>query len=51
MCIKACPTEAISNGVKKIPAVIDQDKCISCGVCRDTCKFDAITTSIAHTNG
>jgi len=45
MCVKACPTSAISGGVKKVPAVIDQGKCISCGVCLETCKFDAVSTS------
>jgi len=45
MCIKVCPVDAISDGVKKVPALIDQDKCTACGVCRDTCKFDAIITS------
>jgi NADH:ubiquinone oxidoreductase subunit F (NADH-binding)/(2Fe-2S) ferredoxin/Pyruvate/2-oxoacid:ferredoxin oxidoreductase delta subunit len=45
MCVKACPASAISDGVKKVPAVIDQGKCISCGVCLETCKFDAVSTS------
>jgi len=45
MCVKVCPTDAISDGVKKVPAVIDQEKCVSCGVCRTTCKFDAVMTS------
>jgi NADP-reducing hydrogenase subunit HndC len=45
MCVKACPVDAISDGVKKVPAVIDQDKCVSCGVCIDTCKFDAVKIS------
>ncbi len=40
-CVMACPTEAIS-GEKKQPHVIDQEKCIRCGSCRDKCKFGAI---------
>ena len=41
MCTKACPTEAIS-GERKMPHVIDTAKCIKCGNCMDTCKFNAI---------
>ena len=41
LCSKKCPVGAISGEVKK-PFVIDQSKCIKCGVCMDTCKFAAI---------
>lgn len=41
MCVKACPEKAIS-GEKKKPHKIDQTKCIKCGICADTCKFDAV---------
>ena len=41
MCAKACPENAIS-GEKKKPHKIDQPKCVKCGICLDTCKFDAI---------
>jgi NAD-dependent dihydropyrimidine dehydrogenase PreA subunit len=41
MCIKQCPQDAIS-GEKKKPHEIDQEKCIKCGACYDTCKFNAI---------
>jgi NADH:ubiquinone oxidoreductase subunit F (NADH-binding) len=44
-CVKACPTDAISDGVKKVPAKINQDTCISCGLCRETCPFDAVATA------
>jgi NADH:ubiquinone oxidoreductase subunit F (NADH-binding)/(2Fe-2S) ferredoxin len=44
MCVKACPVDAISDGVKKVPALIDQEKCITCGLCRSTCKFEAVAT-------
>jgi NAD-dependent dihydropyrimidine dehydrogenase PreA subunit len=30
------------TGQKKKPHVIDQTVCIKCGVCRESCKFDAI---------
>jgi len=42
LCVKPCPTEAIS-GEKKQKHLIDQSKCIKCGTCVDACKFDAIT--------
>ena len=45
LCFKACPTEAITGGLKKVPAKIDQVKCVNCGACRDVCKFDAIGTA------
>jgi len=41
MCIKVCPTEAIT-GAKKTPHVINLDKCIKCGNCFTECPFDAI---------
>ena len=40
-CARKCPVGAISGAVKQ-PHVIDQSKCIKCGVCVDTCKFHAI---------
>ena len=40
-CERACPTGAISGGVKKVHS-IDYTKCISCGACYQTCKFGAI---------
>ena len=45
LCLKACPTEAITGGMKKVPAEIDQVKCVTCGACRDACKFDAVATT------
>jgi NADH:ubiquinone oxidoreductase subunit F (NADH-binding)/(2Fe-2S) ferredoxin/Pyruvate/2-oxoacid:ferredoxin oxidoreductase delta subunit len=41
LCATKCPQGAIS-GEKKKPHVIDQEKCIKCGVCFDVCKFDAV---------
>jgi NADH-quinone oxidoreductase subunit F len=41
LCIKSCPTEAIS-GEKKAVHVIDSAKCVKCGACVPKCKFDAI---------
>jgi len=40
-CRLACPEKAIT-GKKKEPHVIDQSKCIKCGVCMSVCKFDAV---------
>jgi NADH-quinone oxidoreductase subunit F len=41
LCARVCPQGAIS-GEKKKPHVIDQAKCDRCGVCLQSCKFDAI---------
>ncbi len=40
-CVRPCPEEAIS-GEKKELHTIDLELCIQCGVCRDTCRFDAV---------
>ena len=40
-CARKCPVGAISGSVKQ-PHTIDTNKCIKCGVCIDTCKFNAI---------
>lgn len=39
-CMQACPKKAISKTGGK--AVINQEKCIECGKCRDACPFGAI---------
>lgn len=41
LCALKCPQEAIT-GEKKEPHILDQEKCIKCGICYDVCKFDAI---------
>ena len=41
LCARNCPVKAISGTVKQ-PHVIDQAKCIKCGVCMSNCKFGAI---------
>jgi NADH-quinone oxidoreductase subunit F len=40
-CVKKCPVGAIT-GEKKMPHKIDVTKCIKCGECARTCKFEAI---------
>ncbi len=40
-CAKICPVNAISGTVKN-PFIIDNQKCIKCGACLDSCKFKAI---------
>lgn len=37
LCVRVCPTDAITGEVKK-PHVIDQEKCIKCNACMDACK-------------
>lgn len=41
LCARNCPVEAISGSVKN-PHTIDTEKCIKCGKCYSSCKFDAI---------
>ncbi|MEO0076514.1 MAG: NADH-quinone oxidoreductase subunit NuoF [candidate division WOR-3 bacterium] len=40
-CIKACPQNAITGERKKVHT-INQELCIKCGICKDTCPFKAI---------
>jgi Fe-S-cluster-containing hydrogenase component 2 len=43
MCAKRCPVAAIDGG-KNIIHIIDQDKCIKCGMCFEACppRFGAV---------
>ena len=43
-CARQCPASCIS-GEKKKPHVIDGDHCLRCGICMETCKFDAVQVS------
>jgi NADH:ubiquinone oxidoreductase subunit F (NADH-binding)/(2Fe-2S) ferredoxin/Pyruvate/2-oxoacid:ferredoxin oxidoreductase delta subunit len=40
-CIRACPSNAVT-GEKKKPHKIDQDLCVHCRSCWDSCKFHSI---------
>ncbi|MCF8037127.1 MAG: NADH-quinone oxidoreductase subunit NuoF [Desulfobacteraceae bacterium] len=40
-CARQCPQGCI-RGEKKKPHVIDTEQCIRCGICMETCKFDAV---------
>jgi NADH:ubiquinone oxidoreductase subunit F (NADH-binding)/(2Fe-2S) ferredoxin/Pyruvate/2-oxoacid:ferredoxin oxidoreductase delta subunit len=41
LCVKACPENAIT-GEKKQVHVINQEKCLRCGACREACNLDKI---------
>lgn len=41
LCAKKCPVDAIT-GERKGQHIIDQELCIKCGKCEETCKFSAI---------
>ena len=40
-CARICPAEAITGKVREV-YTIDQDKCIKCGACIESCAFAAI---------
>ena len=40
-CARICPTDAIVGKLREV-YTIDQDKCIKCGACIDSCAFAAI---------
>ena len=42
LCARKCPAWAITGTVGKTPFAIDHSKCIKCGLCYDSCKFNAI---------
>lgn len=42
VCAKGCPVSAISGEAKRTHE-IDQSICTKCGLCIDTCRYDAIT--------
>ncbi|MCH8158139.1 MAG: 4Fe-4S binding protein [Nitrospinae bacterium] len=42
LCIKPCPTGAITGGTRKVAAHIDMDLCINCNACYEACSFLAI---------
>jgi len=41
ICARNCPVDAIAGSLKE-QHIIDQDKCIHCGVCREVCNFNAV---------
>ncbi|MFC1792484.1 indolepyruvate ferredoxin oxidoreductase subunit alpha, partial [Planctomycetota bacterium] len=42
LCLRNCPTEAISGENKELHH-IDAELCVQCGVCYEDCPFDAVT--------
>ena len=48
-CVTACPAEAVERvdsdgeGRRKYWSVLDPERCLGCGVCVDSCRFDALT--------
>ena len=41
LCAKNCPVHAISGNPKELHT-IDTDLCIKCGICSESCNFDAV---------
>ena len=44
VCARKCPVNCIS-GERKVAHFIDQEACVKCGACYDSCKFGAILVS------
>ena len=42
LCAKKCPGEALTVDRAAKTWTLDEDKCVSCGTCRDVCPKDAI---------
>ena len=42
LCARNCPVDAISGELKKLH-IIDPDKCIRCGICKQVCNYKAVT--------
>jgi len=42
-CIQFCPTEALFHSTDMLSIYINSAKCISCGICQDICKVDAVS--------
>lgn len=41
LCLAACPTKAITRRAQDGAVLIDQEKCIGCGICQKFCPYDA----------
>ncbi len=42
LCLKVCPAQAISRDEQTRAVIIDQDKCVSCGLCATYCPLGMI---------
>jgi NADH:ubiquinone oxidoreductase subunit F (NADH-binding)/Pyruvate/2-oxoacid:ferredoxin oxidoreductase delta subunit/(2Fe-2S) ferredoxin len=40
-CAKVCPEQCIAGEPKQLH-VIDQGRCVKCGMCKDACRFEAV---------
>ena len=42
-CVQVCPTGALSKSAETGAILVDEEKCIGCGVCGEACPYHAIT--------
>jgi anaerobic carbon-monoxide dehydrogenase iron sulfur subunit len=44
-CVSGCPTQAIKHDKKSETILIDDEKCVACGLCAERCRYGSITMS------
>jgi len=44
-CVAVCPAEAVSRRSQDAPVLLDEDRCIGCGLCMLVCPFGVIDMS------
>lgn len=42
MCLKVCPARAITRDERTGAVIIDQEKCVSCGLCAKYCPLEMV---------
>ena len=43
-CVSSCPKEALSQEPETGVIIVDEDKCVGCGLCVEACEFGGISS-------
>jgi uncharacterized repeat protein (TIGR04076 family) len=43
LCVSVCPVNALTRDERTHAVLLNREKCISCGKCKEACPFDSIT--------